>query len=312
MPRFSRSPSGFTLIELLVVIGIIGLLVALLLPAVQAARESARRTQCLDNLKQMGIALQHYADAHGRLPPSSTSDVDFGVWNYEFDPDVHLHSWRSLLLPFVEGQNLAQSIDYDVSALAPPNRPAAAMVVGLYRCPSFEGLDYSREPKYTAISNEFAIANYMAMGATTVGSLWGPDSNGIRRPDGAIFPVSGTRLRDVTDGLSRTIFVVETREQDAAVWIDGTGSAAVARRFDIGVVPDYAGPELSLNYAPYYEYGDSNDSIDSLYGPSSMHASGIMHLFGDGSARAIDETVDPDLYDALVTRAGDEVVGDLP
>jgi prepilin-type N-terminal cleavage/methylation domain-containing protein len=301
---------AFTVVELLVVIAITGLLVALLLPAVQAARESARRTHCLNNLKQIGVALQAYADAHQRLPPSSTSAVDFGVWNYAGNPAVHLHSWRSLILPFVEGSNLAQLVDYRISSLAPNNRRAAQTIVTLYRCPSYVGRDFSEEPKYTAISRSLAIANYLSMGATTVGSLWGPDDT--CRPDGAIYCLSGTRLRDVTDGLSRTIFIVETREQDAAVWIDGTAAAAVGRRFDIGVVPSYAGPECSLNYTPYYEYGDTNDSIDSRYGPSSMHAGIVQHLFGDGSARAIADDIEPRLYDALVTRAGREEVDALP
>ena len=312
MSRLLAPRRGLTLIELLVVIAIVGLLVALLLPAIQAARESARRTHCLNNLAQIGVALAYYADVHCRLPPASTSDVDFGVWSYAADPTVHLHSWRSLMLPFVEGANLAQSIDYRFSSLAPENRQGAGTIVLLYRCPSFDGFDFSAEPKYRAISPEFAIANYMAMGATTVGSLWGPGADGKRRPDGAIYSLSETQLKDVTDGLSHTIFIVETREQNAAVWIDGTGAAAVARRFDIGTVPSYAGPELSLNYAPYYEYGDTNDSIDSLYGPSSMHADIVMHLFGDGSARQVSDTVEPRLYDALVTRAGGETIDQLP
>lgn len=312
MPRSVPARRGFTLVELLVVIAIIGLLVALLLPAVQAARESARRAHCLNNLEQIGVALLHYADAHRRLPPSSTSDVDFGVWNYATDPAVHLHSWRSLILPFVEEGNLARSVDYNVSSLAPANRTAAGTVVTLYRCPSFDGFDFSREAKYTAISPNFAIANYLAMGATTVGSLWGPDPSGKRRPDGTMYCLSETRPQDVTDGLSHTIFVVETREQDAAVWIDGTAAAAVARRFDIGTVPSYAGPELSLNYRPYYDYGSNRDSINCLYGPSSMHPDQVLHLFGDGSARGIYDDVDARLYDALVTRAGGETIDRLP
>ncbi len=308
----SPGPRGFTLVELLVVIAIIGILAALLLPAIQAARESARKTHCLNNLKQIGVALHHYADSHGRLPPASTSDVDFGVWNYASDPTVHLHSWRSLLLPYVEGGNLAQFVDYDLSSLAPGNRKAAETVILLYRCPSFAGSYYSLEPKYTAISQELGIANYMGMGATNVGKLWGPAPDGKRRPDGVIYCLSDTRFQDVTDGLSRTIFVVESREQNAAVWIDGTASTAVAHPFDVGNVPDYARPQLSLNYTPYYEYLDSNDSIDSLWGPSSMHPGVVQHLFGDGSARPISEEIDARLYNALVTRAGDEVISELP
>ncbi len=188
----------------------------------------------------MGLALQQYADAHTRLPPASTSDVDFGVWNYASDPSVHLHSWRSLILPFVEGQNLAVNIDYDVSSLGPHNRVPAGTILVLFRCPSFVGDAYTEEPLYKALGSEFAIANYMAMGATTVGRLWGPGPDGKRHPDGTIYCLSHTMLKDVTDGLSHTILVVETREQNAAVWIDGTGSTAVAHPFDIGVVPEYA------------------------------------------------------------------------
>jgi hypothetical protein len=145
-----------------------------------------------------------------------------------------------------------------------------------------------------------------------VGSLWGPDVTGKRRPDGAIYCLSATRLQDVTDGLSHTIFIAETREQDAAVWIDGTAAAAVGRRFDIGTVPSYAGPETSLNYTPYYEYGDTNDSINSLYGPSSMHPGVVLHLLGDVSVHEISEDIDPTLYDALITRAGGETIDALP
>ncbi len=312
MAHRSHTPRAFTLIELLVVMGIMGLLVALLLPAVQAARESSRRTHCLNNLKQIGLALGQYADVHKRLPPASTSGVDFGVWSYAYDPDVHLHSWRSLILPFVEGQNLAVNIDYTTSSLGPHNRQPAATIVQLYRCPSFIGEPFTGEPLYHAIGSDFAIANYLAMGATTVGSLWSPGPDGRRHPNGVMYCLSDTAPKDITDGLSRTIFVVETREQNAAVWIDGTAAAAVAHPFDIGVVPEYARPEISLNYTPYYEYGDPHDSIDSLYGPSSMHPAVVQHLFGDGSARGISEEVDRRLYDALVTRAGDEVVSPLP
>jgi prepilin-type N-terminal cleavage/methylation domain-containing protein len=312
MARLVPTRRGFTLVELLVVIAIIGLLIAFLLPAIQHARESARRTRCLNNLKQIGLALANYADVLGRLPPASTSDVDFGVWSYASDPTIHLHSWRSLILPFVEESNLGRLIDYRASALAPENRFAAGTIIELYRCPSFVGLDFSQDPKYRAIWDSFAISNYVALGATTVGSLWGPDSTGKRRPDGVIFPLSESRLKDVTDGLAHTIFVAETREQNAAVWIDGTAAAAVGRRFDIGTVPSYAGPETSLNYTPYYEYGDTNDSIDSLYGPSSMHPAVVLHLFGDVSVREISEDIDPKLYDALITCAGGETIDALP
>jgi prepilin-type N-terminal cleavage/methylation domain-containing protein len=306
MSRSHESERGVTLIELLVVIALLGLLIALLLPAIQAARESARRTHCLNNLKQLAVGLHSYCDALGRLPSASTSPVDVGVWNFETDPGVHLHSWAGLILPFLEESSLGRTIDYNVSALAAANRQAAATVVSVYRCPSFLGGDYSEDPKYTLMSPTMAIRNYVALGATTVGSLWAPGPLGLRRPDGSIYCQSNTRLEDITDGLSHTLFIAETREQNVAVWIDGTGAAAVARPFVVDNVPSYAASEVSLNYRPYYEWGDSNDSIDSLWGPSSMHGGQVGHLLGDGSARFIDDSIEPTLYDALVTRAGGE------
>src|SRR5580765_7829344 len=97
---------GFTLIELLVVIAIIAVLIALLLPAVQAAREAARRVQCKNNMKQLGLALHNYHDQFLVFPPSSTSGLGRGVWMYPgtgpADPNIHLHSWASLILPEIE------------------------------------------------------------------------------------------------------------------------------------------------------------------------------------------------------------------
>lgn len=308
MSRFARAGRGFTLIELLVVIAIIGLLIALLLPAIQASRESARRTQCLSNLKQIGLALHSYADQHLRLPPASTCAVDVGVWNYQADPTVHLHSWAGLILPFVEEASLGGMVNFRVSALAPANRPAAATIVSIFRCPSFDGYDYSRAPKYLKLSSHFAIRNYVALGATDVGKLWGPDDHGRRRPDGSIYCQSETRLKDISDGLSNTVLIAETREQDVAVWIDGTAAAAVGRRFVIDRVPSYGGGETSLNFAPYFAWGDTVDSIDCQYGPSSMHPGVVGHLLADGSARFVVDTIDPSLYDALITRAGGEVI----
>ena len=313
MARNAHARRGFTLIELLVVIAIIGLLVALLLPAIQASRESARRAQCLDHMKQLGIALHHYADAHLRLPPASTSPVDVGVWNYAFDPTVHLHSWAGLILPYIEEGSLHGTMNFGVSSLDPVNRAAAATIVPVYRCPSFVGDDYSQGAKYRALDEPFAIRNYVALGSTNVGTLWAPDINGDRSPDGTIYYQSPTRLKDVTDGVSHTVFVAETREQEVAVWIDGTGAAAVGRPFSPNNVPDYAVEDASsLNHDPYYEWGDTIDSIDCQFGPSSMHPGVVGHLLGDGSARFIAETIDPELYDALVTRAGGEVIEALP
>src|SRR5215510_4386620 len=138
-----RCRRAFTLVELLVVIAIIGVLVALLLPAVQAAREASRRSKCQNNLKQIGLALLNYEGTFLVYPPSSTSGFGKGVWNYPgtgpTDKNIHLHSFASLLLPYLEQTSVQANINYNVSALDPANRTVASTILPFYRCPSYSG-----------------------------------------------------------------------------------------------------------------------------------------------------------------------------
>jgi len=309
--QISRYPrAGFTLVELLVVIAIIGILIALLLPAVQAAREAARRTQCTNNLKQIALALHNYHDSLKVFPPSSTSGFGAGVWNYPgtgpTHPSIHLHSFASLLLPYLEQGNVAGQIDYNVSALDPANRAMASLVLPFYRCPSYSGKDYSDDPLYvtTVGYDKFAIRNYVTLGARTVVGL-----SGAMPADGVMFPGSKTGFRDVTDGTSCTIAFAETREQRSAVWIDGTSAAVAARWTDLSG-PTFAGNTVSINYTPYFPGGVFPNSIGQEYGPSSFHPGGAQHAFVDGSVHFLSETMEATVYDALTTRGGNEVVGD--
>lgn len=304
---------GFTLIELLVVIAIIAVLIALLLPAVQQAREAARRTQCKNNLKQIGLALHNYESAHQVFPPSSTSGFGAGVWNYPgtgpSDPAIHLHSFASLILPYLEQANLYNTIDYNVSSLDVANRESAEQVLPFYRCPTYAGNEFSQDPLYvtTVGSDKFAIRNYVAMGAVTVLGLSG---NPNFPAEGVLYPGSNTGFRDITDGTTNTIAVAETREENSSVWIDGTTAAVVARWTDLAS-PTFAGNSVSINYTPYFPGGVFPNSIDQQYGPSSFHTGGAHHLLCDGSVHFLSENLDVDLYDALTTRAGGEVVGEF-
>lgn len=289
---------GFTLIELLVVIALIAVLISLLLPAVQLAREAARQTSCRNNLKQIGLALHNYESQYKVFPSSSTSKIDFGVWNAN-PTQYPLHSWASALLPNLDQLGLYRQINFQVSALDPANYRIASQRIEAYRCPSFSGKPYSQEPLYVALSPTYAIRNYVAMGATNVGNLW-------QRPDGALFAMSQTGMQDFKDGSSNTIVIMETREQNASVWIDGGTASLASRRYDETNAPSYAGPELPLNYRPYYVADGSG--IDCTYGPSSQHAGGVFHLFGDGSVHFLSQNINAKVYDALTTIAGGEPI----
>ena len=289
---------GFTLVELLVVIAIIGILLTLLLPAVQATREAARRISCSNNMKQIGLAIQNHVGARKMFPPGSTSDVEQGGW-INNPQKKNIHSWRVLILPFMELGSVHDQIDFTVSSLDPANLPVASQLVPEYRCPSYRGPDYSADPNYTKFSAEYAIANYVAMGSSDVGHLYGQNT-GLFDPDGTIYPLSKTRPKDISDGLSRTIIVAETRERGVTVWVDGGTSAIVAKRYDKGNPPTYAGSENPLNYAPYFIYS----KITMEYGSSSEHPSGVTHLLGDGSVQFIADDITADVYAAMTTRAG--------
>jgi prepilin-type N-terminal cleavage/methylation domain-containing protein len=290
---------GFTLVELLVVIAIIGALVALLVPAVQAAREASRRSACANNLKQIGLAIANYQGTHERFPPSSVDGLENAI-DFSIDHTGELrHSWASYILPHLELTALADQFNHKLHALTGRNNYVAATVVPVYRCPSYTGPAFSEADRYKVLFRPCAIGNYLALGASTVGNLWGASL----KPDGILVPGEKITPKDVTDGLSHTALVVETREEMFAVWADGLTAATCALVFHATRYPTYSIDKVSLNFAPYFDY---NPSV--TWGPSSMHPAGAHHLLGDGSVHFIRDSVTQDAYVALATRAGGEAV----
>jgi len=296
-----KRAGGFTLVELLVVIAIIGVLVALLLPAVQAAREAARRSSCTNNLKQIGLAIANYQLVHKEFPPSSSDTLENALdFSIDFSGETR-HSWGSFILPFVEESVLEDRIDRSVHALAAKNELAASQIVPVYRCPSYTGPAFSEGERYDDLDEKCAIGNYMALGASTVGHLWGVDL----LPDGVIIPGGRVTPKDVTDGLTHTAFIAETREEIYSVWADGFTAAASALVFHPSRHPQYARDQIALNYAPYFDYKPL-----VTYGPSSMHTGGAYHLFGDGSVRFIRDDVAQAVYVAMATREAGDIGND--
>jgi len=289
---------AFTLVELLVVIAIIGVLVALLLPAVQAARAAARRTECTNHLKQLGLAIAGYQLAHKFFPPSSSDTLENSL-SLDIDEDRETrHSWASAILPFMEARPLADRVVRNEHALAAANLPVAATIVPGLRCPEYTGAQFSSARRYANLAQQVAIGNYAALGGTTVGNLWGVDL----QPEGVINPGGKVPPAEVTDGLSHTVLVVETREEVLAAWADGLTAAVSALPYDEANHPTYARTEIALNVSPYFDY--FTDSAQ--FGPSSAHPGGAYHLFGDGSVQFINDGVDRVVYIALATRAGEE------
>ncbi len=351
-----RDSAAFTLVELLVVISIIGLLAGLLLPAVQSVRESARRTQCTNNLKQMGIALHNHCDVQKVFPPAYVANANqagtaFGV-SY---PDGNGNgpsgfAWGALILPYVEEQNLHQRFDFDAPCWAPVNAVAAQTKLSLFLCPSAtggdEGFSVDRyvgdawEPDFLPVgSNPFSPPILLAHShyVTNAGKHqpWGRDAvyddfdkpepvtgNGppvLTLIEGAFYRNSHFGTRSFPDGLSKTVFIGE----HSSILSDKTWVGVPPFSVSCPKYPFASGCNSGGNLVGVHSGPDAHDRpqviIHAPNNPAghtdemwSEHADGCNVLFGDGSVRFIEESVDLYLWVALSTRAESEVVsGDV-
>ncbi len=192
-------PTAFTLVELLVVIAIIGVLTGLILPAVQAAREAARRMQCSNNLRQIGIALHNYHDTHQRLPPGCLQ------WRGPGRPvGMKQFAWSAMILPFIEQTNLHLQIDFHVPFDSPRNAVPAATMLQVYLCPS-------------ALQSPSS-----GRGKTDYGGLYGQRITTRSATDNGVFIYDiSFRFADVRDGLSNTICIGEDTRGPDSEWING-------------------------------------------------------------------------------------------
>ena len=286
----SRKPrSGFTLVELLVVIAIIGILVALLLPAVQAAREAARRMQCTNNLKQLALAALNHEDSFKELPPgyqvspgTAIGDNGDGAWG-----------WGSFLLPYMEQQAIydilepgQQSLRAALNVDSGPNPEALAAVRTLidgFRCPSDNGEEYNNLRKWFWDRNahpEYMPATCNYMGVSGMGYLNVSSATATPNRHGCFIQNRGVTLQKITDGQSNTMFFGER------AWICEAGYWVGPQRTNIE--DQWAGGKVigrvtwRINSAP---------GRGPAMGFSSMHPGGANFAFADGSVHFISETI---------------------
>ena len=305
---FSRPLHGFTLVELLVVIAIIALLVALLLPGLQAARETARRTQCGNNLKQLAVALHEFHGNHGRLPITTPYD-DVAPYNKPGG------TWVAWILPHLEQQPLYDLFDFSKAMRDSANAEAVRTVVPTVVCPSDPA---SSNPIMDDRDNITSTNPSPALG------LWYPGSMGPTQPDHCPFCSearpsyccqgynygsrgpnnnsvgmfgrfpSGFAFAHVHDGLSNTLMLGETVPSQC-VYI-----GAYSVNFPI------AGTTIPMNT---FEVCDKAGGIHyRACGFKSFHPGGVQFVMGDGSVHFFSDSLDYRLYNELGTRAGEESV----
>ena len=313
---WSRSRLGFTLVELLVVIAIIGILIALLLPAVQAAREAARRSQCSNNLKQLALGVHNYADTFGSFPSGFVSAIPSPMSDEATaSQEPSVWTWGALLLPFVEQKALQDALQVGKLTLAQTlataaGRAAAQTPVAAFVCPSDTGpalndfgANYaSQSDQFTSYekcvtsdgTDRIQIAKSNYVGVCSVGDSMTPPSGNFEQygpPAGVFFWNSATRFRDITDGTSNTGMLGERCYKLSNVLM-GAGNV-------IGCSPllsGYKSRTRAINSAlgiPYW--GINQTAINWAHQNrsfSSLHPGGVQFALCDGSVRFISDTID--------------------
>ncbi len=333
-----RSRRGFTLIEILVVIAIVGLLIALLLPAVQSAREAARRTQCVNNIKQLGLALHQYVDSTGVLPPtmSLAGSGTKVAWTNGWSVQMRI-------LPAIGQDPTYNAINFSVAYQQHENTTATGVVIATFLCPS----EANQQPTSHQTFGNVGVNNYgWCMGDWFV---WG--GFGGQSPNRSAFgPNQSRRWADFTDGLSQTMLLAEVksyqpylRDCGGLSKINDPSSVPPPGVDPSLVVPEYNGGACTLKpdgHAEWVDGGvhhtgittawtpnrvtggtpgrdlDINGQREKVGGPTfaaitarSYHPGGVNVLLGDGSVRFVKSSVAGATWRGLGTVSGGEVIG---
>jgi len=326
---------AFTLVELLVVIAIIGLLIALVLPAVQAAREASRRMSCSNNLKQLGIALHDFHDANDHLPTGADAKPFPAAPNHPHN----FYRWSALahLMPYLEQSNAYNNLDLSVPLyganfqVTPENKAAVAIVLPLFLCPS---------DRQEAVADGFGPTNYAACTGTGAGGGTPFDT------DGVFYINSHVRLAEVTDGVSNTVFMSESllgegpesttnvaevdHRRDYAFFLSAPLTDALCAKpvsYNVSNRRGFAWANGEYRCGLYNHYYPPNKATFDCIGVQifgtvekrnaafgwrtarSNHPGAVNVLLGDGSVRPVRDEIDPAAWYALATRNGGEPAG---
>jgi len=305
-----RSRLGFTLVELIVVIGVIALLVALILPAVQSARESARRAQCGNNLKQIGLGILNYESTFGCLPPGrfKTYDPRYAGPNPPCSSTIIDKSYEVFILPFVEQGALYNAINQNLTIVGAENSTLHSSSVSIYACPSDPTSGDPRDLKANALAPYGLVdppGGRQAMVFTSYAACTGsfeslalplranqcrPDPIARQQNNGCFHDMSPVALASSSDGLSNTLFVLE-RATSPLRGVDTftPGEFATHGWFITG----NWGDTLATTFYPPNAFKSVSlaASIAQFGAGSSLHPGGLNTLMGDGSVRFIKETI---------------------
>jgi prepilin-type N-terminal cleavage/methylation domain-containing protein/prepilin-type processing-associated H-X9-DG protein len=331
--------NGFTLIELLVAIAIIGVLIALLLPAVQAAREAARRTQCTNNMKQVGLALANYESAIGCIVSGYISSTvpltSAAVAGNNPDPQTGDNGpgwgWLALLLPYAEQAPLYDAINVNLPTWVSQNSTAVMVQIGIYNCPSANNPS-SPVRMVDANLNLLPVASPLFARSDYVYNVGWNDSgmpatvnydNTITGCNGPLYRNSHVPYAAVTDGLSNTVMAGErTPFLSDATWVGiipgyrhfahgafaslGTGGLGVNYDYANAILAAHSGPSLYEDPVVIHPPNSPLGHTDEMY---SLHPGGANVLLGDGSVRFIKQSINLRTWQALSSRSNGEVIG---